>query len=253
MDSCDPVDTPMVDRLKWDEDPLDVDHAGCQDTLRSTSGSAQFLRDKLLTDYGFAFNKIPLYCDNRSAIALCCNNVQHSRSKNIDIQHHFIQEQFEKGVVELFFMTTDYQLADIFTKALPRRDLEYLRYGSKGSSPALSISKMKAASYPDFRLELLIPKQMWIDDVCTYDISAKCGISHWWFNRKKFYIDRHASPSHQNEVRSIMQILSIVRIKAYSRYGYDYLSEIIIKRSDFQEYTISEKISRTCILVTLKT
>ncbi|GKE62172.1 hypothetical protein Tco_1512539 [Tanacetum coccineum] len=59
-----------------------ANHAGCQDTRRSTSRSAQFLRDKLilwmrsqLTDYSFAFNKIPLYCDNRSAIALCCNNV----------------------------------------------------------------------------------------------------------------------------------------------------------------------------------
>ncbi|GJT23427.1 retrovirus-related pol polyprotein from transposon TNT 1-94 [Tanacetum coccineum] len=55
-----------------------------------------------LTDYGFVFNKIPLYCDNRSAIALCCNNVQHSRSKHIDIRHHFIREQVEKGVVELY-------------------------------------------------------------------------------------------------------------------------------------------------------
>ncbi|GJR94133.1 hypothetical protein Tco_0266307 [Tanacetum coccineum] len=44
-----------------------------------------------LTDYVFAFNKIPLYCDNRSAIALCCNNVQHSWSKHIDIRHHFIK------------------------------------------------------------------------------------------------------------------------------------------------------------------
>nr|GFB21065.1 hypothetical protein [Tanacetum cinerariifolium] len=104
----------------------DADHAGCQDTRRSTSGSAQFLGDKLilwmrsqLTDYGFDFNKIPLYCDNRSAIALCCNNVHHSRSKHIDIRHHFIREQVERGVVELYFMSTDYQLADIFTKALP--------------------------------------------------------------------------------------------------------------------------------------
>ncbi|GKF11278.1 hypothetical protein Tco_0049204, partial [Tanacetum coccineum] len=65
-----------------------------------------------LSDYGFAFNKIPLYCDNRSAIALCCNNVQHSWSKHIDILHHFIREQVENDVVELYFVTLDNQLAN---------------------------------------------------------------------------------------------------------------------------------------------
>ncbi|GJR94471.1 hypothetical protein Tco_0266645 [Tanacetum coccineum] len=119
----------------------DADHAGCQDTRRSTSGSAQFLGDKLmrsqLTDYSFAFNKIPLYCDNRSAIALCCNNAQHSRSKHIDIRHHFIREQVEKGVIELYFVSMDYQLADIFTKALPCERFEFLlsRLGMKSMSP----------------------------------------------------------------------------------------------------------------------
>ncbi|GKD50095.1 retrovirus-related pol polyprotein from transposon TNT 1-94 [Tanacetum coccineum] len=122
----------------------DVDHAGCQGTRRSTSGSAQFLGDKLilwirsqLTDYGFVFNKIPLYCDNRSAIALCCYNVQHSWSKHIDIRHHFIREQVEKGVVELYFVMTDYQLADIFTKALPRERFEFLLLclGMKSMTP----------------------------------------------------------------------------------------------------------------------
>nr|GEW10759.1 retrovirus-related Pol polyprotein from transposon TNT 1-94 [Tanacetum cinerariifolium] len=122
----------------------DADHAGSQDTRRSTSESAQFLGDKLirwmrsqLTDYGFDFNKTPLYCDNRSVIALCCNNVQHSRSKHIDIRHHFIREQFEKGVVELYFVTTDYQLANIFTKALPRQRFEFIlsRLGMKSMSP----------------------------------------------------------------------------------------------------------------------
>ncbi|GKC15764.1 hypothetical protein Tco_1012546 [Tanacetum coccineum] len=73
-----------------------------------------------LRDYGFAFNKILMYCDNQSAIALCCNSVQHSRSKHIDIRHHFIKEQVERKVVELYFVETKYQLADIFTKALPR-------------------------------------------------------------------------------------------------------------------------------------
>ncbi|GJS17990.1 retrovirus-related pol polyprotein from transposon TNT 1-94 [Tanacetum coccineum] len=101
----------------------DADYAGCQDTRQSTSGSTQFLGDKLmrsqLSDYGFTFNKIPLYCDNQSAIALCYNNVQHSRSKHIDILHHFIKEQVENRVVEVYFVETKYQLADIFTKALP--------------------------------------------------------------------------------------------------------------------------------------
>ncbi|GKC03590.1 retrovirus-related pol polyprotein from transposon TNT 1-94 [Tanacetum coccineum] len=141
------TNTPMVDRSKLDEDPLgipvdqtqfrDADHVGCQDTRRSTSGSAQFHGDKLvswsskkqksttistteakyiamsgccaqilwmrsqLTDYGFAFNNIPLYCDNKSAIALCYNNVQHSWSKHINIRHHFIRKQVENDVVEL--------------------------------------------------------------------------------------------------------------------------------------------------------
>ncbi|GJW32264.1 hypothetical protein Tco_0052296 [Tanacetum coccineum] len=68
-----------------------------------------------LTDYGFQFNKIPLYCDNKSAIALCCNNVQHSRAKHIDVRYHFIKEQVENGIVELYFVRNEYQLADIFT------------------------------------------------------------------------------------------------------------------------------------------
>ncbi|GJU95312.1 hypothetical protein Tco_1320068 [Tanacetum coccineum] len=121
------------------------------------------------------------------------------------------------------------------------KDLEYLRYGSKGSNPALSISKMKAASYPDFGLELLVPKQMWIDDVCTYDISAKYGISYWWVNRQKFYIDRHDSPSRRKDVRTHIRILSVIRIKAYSRYRHDYLSKIVLRRADFQEHTIAER------------
>ncbi|GJX71714.1 retrovirus-related pol polyprotein from transposon TNT 1-94 [Tanacetum coccineum] len=154
IESNDPVDTSMVERTKLDEDLqgisvgptryhglwylkdigialtayADADHAGCQDTRRSTFGSAQFLGDKLvswslkkqkstaistieaeyialsgccaqilwmrsqLTYYGFAFNRIPMYCDNKSAITLCCKNIQHSRSKHIDVRFHFIKE-----------------------------------------------------------------------------------------------------------------------------------------------------------------
>ncbi|GJY62531.1 retrovirus-related pol polyprotein from transposon TNT 1-94 [Tanacetum coccineum] len=69
---------------------------------------------------------IPLYCDNKSAIALCCNNVQHSRAKHIDVRYHFIKEQVENGIVELYFVRTEYQLADIFTKPLPRERFNFL-------------------------------------------------------------------------------------------------------------------------------
>ncbi|GJX46465.1 retrovirus-related pol polyprotein from transposon TNT 1-94 [Tanacetum coccineum] len=150
----------------------DADHVGCQDTRRSTSGSAQFLGDKLvswsskkqkctaissteaeyialsgccaqilwmrsqLTDYGLQFNKIPLYCDNKSVIALCYNNVQHSRAKHIDVCYQFIKEQVENGIVELYFVRTEYQLANIFTKPLPRERFNFLieKHGMRSMS-----------------------------------------------------------------------------------------------------------------------
>ncbi|GJU71903.1 hypothetical protein Tco_1263308 [Tanacetum coccineum] len=150
-----------------------ANHAGCQDTRKSTCGSMQLLGERpvswslkkqksttissteaeyialsgccaqilwmqsQLTDYGIVFNKIPLYYDNKSAIALCCNNVQHSRSKHIDIRHHFIKEQVENRVVELYFVRTEYQLADIFTKPLARERLEFIikKLGMQSMSP----------------------------------------------------------------------------------------------------------------------
>ncbi|GKB04221.1 retrovirus-related pol polyprotein from transposon TNT 1-94 [Tanacetum coccineum] len=125
MDSCDPVDTPMVDRLKLDEDPLGIPVD--QTRFRSMVGSLMYL----------TASRPYLVFMCASAIALCCNNVQHSRSKHFDIRHHFIRDQVEKGMVKLYFMTTDYQLADIFTKALPRERFEFLlpRLGMKSMTP----------------------------------------------------------------------------------------------------------------------
>ncbi|GJY61748.1 retrovirus-related pol polyprotein from transposon TNT 1-94 [Tanacetum coccineum] len=105
---------------------LDAYYMGCKDTFKSTFGGAQFLGDNLLTDYGFYFNKIPIYCDPKSAIAISCNSVQHSRTKHIDVRYHFIKEHVEKGTIELYFVKTDYQLADLFTKALLAERFNYL-------------------------------------------------------------------------------------------------------------------------------
>nr|GEU84305.1 retrovirus-related Pol polyprotein from transposon TNT 1-94 [Tanacetum cinerariifolium] len=145
------LDTPMVEKSKLDEDKegkvvdpshyRDADHVGCQDTCRSIFGSMQFLGDRLmrsqLTDYGLEFNKIPMYCDNKSAIALCCNNVQHFRSKDIDIRYHFIKEHVENRVIKLYFVNMEYQLADIFTKALGRERIEFLinKLGMRSFTP----------------------------------------------------------------------------------------------------------------------
>nr|GEW89126.1 retrovirus-related Pol polyprotein from transposon TNT 1-94 [Tanacetum cinerariifolium] len=91
-----------------------------------------------LQDYGFNYNKIPLYCDSQSAIAISCNPVQHSRTKHIYTRYHFIKEQVKNGIIELYFVRTEYQLADMFTKALPDDRFKYLvrRIGMRCLTPA---------------------------------------------------------------------------------------------------------------------
>nr|GFB52336.1 putative RNA-directed DNA polymerase [Tanacetum cinerariifolium] len=79
-----------------------------------------------LIDYGFYFDKILMYYDSKAAIAISCNLVQHSHTKHIDVRYHFIKEKVEKGIVELFFVGTEYQLANLFTKALPEERFKYI-------------------------------------------------------------------------------------------------------------------------------
>nr|GFB63036.1 putative RNA-directed DNA polymerase [Tanacetum cinerariifolium] len=90
-----------------------------------------------LQDYGLHYNKIPLYCDSQSAIAISCNPVQHSRIKHIHTRYHFIKEQDENGITELYFVRTEYQLDDMFTKALFEDRFKYLvrRIGMRCLTP----------------------------------------------------------------------------------------------------------------------
>ncbi|GJZ20384.1 retrovirus-related pol polyprotein from transposon TNT 1-94 [Tanacetum coccineum] len=115
LHSTDSVDTPMIENKKMDKDlqGKQVDATLYRDMI----GSLMYLTSSR-PDLNHA---IPLYCDNKSAIVLCCNNVQHSRAKHIDIRYHFIKEQVENGIVELYFVRTEYQLVDIFTKLLRER------------------------------------------------------------------------------------------------------------------------------------
>ncbi|KAJ9544703.1 hypothetical protein OSB04_024410 [Centaurea solstitialis] len=139
----------------------DADYGGCNMDRKSTSGHLQFLGNKLvswaskkqqcvststaeaeyvaaasccsqvlwmqsqLRDYGLEYKKIPIYCDSKSAIAISANPVQHSKTKHIDIRYHFLKDNVEKENIELYFVNTEYQLADLFTKALDEKRFKF--------------------------------------------------------------------------------------------------------------------------------
>ena len=134
----------------------DADFGGCKIDRKSTSGTCQFLGNMLISwfskkqnsvalsiteaeyisagnccaqilwikqqmeDFGITMDHIPIKCDNTSAICLTKNPIQHSRTKHIEIRHHFIRDHVQKGDIVLEFVDTLHQLADIFTKPLDK-------------------------------------------------------------------------------------------------------------------------------------
>ncbi|GKB76325.1 retrovirus-related pol polyprotein from transposon TNT 1-94 [Tanacetum coccineum] len=101
----------------------DSDYAGCKMDKKSTSDAARCYANILwiksqLIDYDIIYEKVPIFCDNTSAIAISNNPVLHSRTKHIDIRYQFIRDHILKGDIELHIIPTQYQLVDIFTKPL---------------------------------------------------------------------------------------------------------------------------------------
>nr|GEU49189.1 hypothetical protein [Tanacetum cinerariifolium] len=118
----------------------DADHARYIDSHKSTFRGIQFLGDKLVSWMSKKQNctAMSLAEAKYSAIAILCNPVQHSRTKHIHTRYHFIKEQVKNGIIELYFIRTEYQLADMFTKALPEDKFKYLvrRIGMRCLTPA---------------------------------------------------------------------------------------------------------------------
>jgi hypothetical protein len=77
--------------------------------------------------FGYNLSKVPLLCDNESAIRMADNPVEHSRTKHIDIRHHFLRDHQQKGDIEVFYVSTKNQLADIFTEPLDEKTFCRLR------------------------------------------------------------------------------------------------------------------------------
>jgi len=140
----------------------DSDFGGDNFNRKSTSGGCQFLGNRLVSwqckkqtnvsvstaeaeyiaasqccsqvlwiqnqmlDYGFNFLKTPIHIDNQAAYFITKNPVQHSKTKHIEIRFHFLRDNAEKGTIELVQIETEYQLADLFTKAFDPSRFEYL-------------------------------------------------------------------------------------------------------------------------------
>ncbi|GJX01746.1 retrovirus-related pol polyprotein from transposon TNT 1-94 [Tanacetum coccineum] len=160
MENYDTVPTPMVEQAKLKLDLVgklvdhtdyrslwypkdfgfdltsysDADHAGCHLDRKTESEyvvvsgcCTQVLwMCTQLTDYGFFYDKVTIYCDSKSAIAISCNPVQHTRTKHVDVRYHFINDHIEKGTIELYFVGTEFQLADLFMKSLPETRFKFL-------------------------------------------------------------------------------------------------------------------------------
>ena len=141
----------------------DADYAGDRIERKSTSGNCQFLGDNLISwaskrqttiamstaeaeyisaascctqllwmkhqleDYQIIANSIPIYCDNTAAICLSKNPILHSRAKHIEIKHHFIRDYVQKGILDIQFIDTENQWADIFTKPLTVERFDFIK------------------------------------------------------------------------------------------------------------------------------
>nr|GEX39315.1 hypothetical protein [Tanacetum cinerariifolium] len=222
MTSCDSVDTPMATKhldadLSGTPYPKDTgfdltafsdsDHAGCLDSSKSTSGGIQFLGgDKLVSwsskkqDCTSMSSAKAEYVSLSVAIAISCNPVQHSRTKHINFRYHFIKEKVKKGIIELFFVGTEYQLADLFAKAFPEERFKYLvrQLGMR----CLTLEELEVAVNSSLRLLKLKVHKSSLEPIRDQTINLNRTQSMY-----NTYCSSHNNIWNQRVLRIILEIL----------------------------------------------
>nr|GEX04221.1 retrovirus-related Pol polyprotein from transposon TNT 1-94 [Tanacetum cinerariifolium] len=183
--------------------------------------------DLLLAQTGDIATFMEWFCERRGITEL--------KPQDLEGPAFEIVKIFHPDVIHL-----QYQIEECHKLLTDSVDDPIIRH-NQGSRPALSISKIKAAYYLNTGLEQMVPDQFWIEEECKYDIAAMYGISHWWFQRQCFYIDRHTSEGNRSAVRTHMRIVSVVRIEVFSMYAYDYMKKIVLHRADLNEHVIAER------------
>ncbi|GJT77536.1 retrovirus-related pol polyprotein from transposon TNT 1-94 [Tanacetum coccineum] len=189
----------------------DADHAGCQDSRRSTSGSAQFLGDRLVSWSSKKQRSTAISTIEAEYIAMsgCC--------AQMDEYHKLLTIKVDLNNLRVSI------LWKVYMNTLP------LRRTTRSSNYSTTILLQQGSGLSS-------------DSEREYDISAVYGITSGWFRRKEFiHLTNTVSPPDREAVRSRMRILSVISVKVFEKYGYNYLREIILRRADYQEYKISEK------------
>nr|GEU36714.1 hypothetical protein [Tanacetum cinerariifolium] len=186
-------------------------------------------KDSLLVQTGDIATFMDLFCKSREIIKLKLQDMKGPAFEIVKVFHPdviYLQYQMEECQKLLTDTVDDSILRHNVSKPLPL-----------GGPPG----QMKATYYPDAELDQMVPDQFWIEEECKYDIAAMYGISHWWFQRQCFNIDRHTSEGDRSAVRTHMRILSVVRNKVFSMYGYDYMMKIVLYRADLNVHVITKR------------
>ncbi|GJT71351.1 hypothetical protein Tco_1030637 [Tanacetum coccineum] len=188
----------------------DSNHAGCLDTRKSTSSVIQFLVGDKLVTWSLKKQDCTSMSSAEADHSLLVQSNPASRTKYIDVRYHFIKEHVEKGIVELYFIGTEYQLVDLFTKALAEDRFKYLvkRLGMRCLTPE-ELEVQTSVLHPHsskvgFITTILKLQKSFIQLKCNKNVISQKAQVHVKFSNS----DDHELSHHQRSSKSNQELSS---------------------------------------------